>query len=935
MTRLAHAAGVGFDERRTLVLVAAVFAALEAGRGLGEVGVNTLVLSRLPEDALPYLYIVLGAVSLVVAVVFGAALGRTRKARLFGATLGTVGAVLVVERALLATGSTAILPILWLTVTAAGTIAGTIGWTVATSTFDTRQAKRLFPICTAAAIAGYFVGSLLAGPIASLVGTESLVVLQAVLFVAAALVIARVARTGTGSGWAMPRGMRRPIIADVRIGFDEVRRSPLMRLVAVAYVLFAVLSFSVTYPFLLAAEVQFPAEADLAFALGTLSAAVTATSFIVSIVVANRFYARFGVAAAALVLPIVYLVGFGTWIVSFSFATAAVFVFVQQSTQRGLSNAAWSAMYNLVPAGRRAQVLAFQDGVPGQVGTALSGVLLLTAARLLAPDQVFWLGLATAAILTAVVIAIRRRYADSLLRNLRAGAGEQLLEGGPTLGDLVEAADVRATLIEALDAPERSTRAIAASLLARSSAPDARTALAGALDDDDPRVRGAAASSLLAIEAQGPEEAVRHPSCTSAEAVLDGLVRGGTAERVAGAQALERLGRPLPADVATAFLGDREPNVRAAGMATLGAADDPAATAALVHGLEDPAAVVRMAAADGLATRATVPWAVIAVLAGGSPDAQAASLRAMDGHRAEVAPVVLSWAESTIARAIALADAEHAIREGEPTANESVASTDGDTIAFLCDVLARRVERDQDLALGAMSVLGAPEARGVIRRSLRSDDADVRAQAIEALDSIGDRRLGSAVTKLVEHRPGRDHATRYEAIAQLRHDDDPWISGLARRAEDEGDRMPDASPSLEHLETMLVLRRVPLFERLEPEDLQRIAMATVEQSFGPHATIMREGEPSQELFVLLEGHVHVTRQEPDGSERRVRDYVAGDHIGELAVLRDRPRSATVVAASQGVRALVIDGEGLRAILRERPEAAMAMLATLAERISAQ
>ena len=55
MTRLAHAAGVGTDERRTLVLVAAVFAALEAGRGLGEVGVNTLVLSRLPEDALPYL----------------------------------------------------------------------------------------------------------------------------------------------------------------------------------------------------------------------------------------------------------------------------------------------------------------------------------------------------------------------------------------------------------------------------------------------------------------------------------------------------------------------------------------------------------------------------------------------------------------------------------------------------------------------------------------------------------------------------------------------------------------------------------------------------------------------------------------------------------------------------------------------------------------
>ena len=93
---------------------------------------------------------------------------------------------LAVERIALSTGSDAVLPILWLTVTGAGTIAGTIGWTVATSTFDARQAKRLFPICTAAAIAGYFVGSLVAGPLAALVGTESLVVAQAVLFLVAA-----------------------------------------------------------------------------------------------------------------------------------------------------------------------------------------------------------------------------------------------------------------------------------------------------------------------------------------------------------------------------------------------------------------------------------------------------------------------------------------------------------------------------------------------------------------------------------------------------------------------------------------------------------------------------------------------------------------------------------------------------------------------------
>ena len=101
----------------------------------------------------------------MIAVAFGAALGRIAKARLFGITLVAVGVLLLAEFLLLAAVPD-IVPVAWLTVMAAGTMAATITWTVATSSFDVRQAKRLFPICTAAAIAGYLAGSLLAGPIA-------------------------------------------------------------------------------------------------------------------------------------------------------------------------------------------------------------------------------------------------------------------------------------------------------------------------------------------------------------------------------------------------------------------------------------------------------------------------------------------------------------------------------------------------------------------------------------------------------------------------------------------------------------------------------------------------------------------------------------------------------------------------------------------------
>ena len=146
--------------------------------------------------------------------------------------------------------------------------------------------------------------------------------------------------------------------------------------------------------------------------------------------------------------------------------------------------------------------------------------------------------------------------------------------------------------------------------------------------------------------------------------------------------------------------------------------------------------------------------------------------------------------------------------------------------------------------------------------------------------------------------------------------------------------MAGPDTSLGEIERMLELRRVPLFERLSPEDLQRVAAVAEERDFAPGVPLMSEGEVGNELFVILEGRVRVERVEPDGSIRQLRTYEQGDHVGELATLLDRARVATVVAETE-VRTLVIDGDGLRSILRERPEAAMAMLQTLAERISRQ
>ena len=944
-------------EGRLVALLGALFATIEAGRGLGEVAADTLVISRFGAESLPYLFILLGMVSLVVALAYGVAIGRLERRRFLVGLLAGSAAILLAERIAVLTGARLMLPLLWLSVYAVGAVLLTVVWTVAGTTLNARQAKRLFPVCTGAAIVGGFVGTLAAGPLAGLMGAENLVVLYAaLLLVASALTGAIVAGHTRPTRTAQASAS---LAAELRAGFDYVRQSPLMRLVAVAYVLFAVLLFSVSFPFLRAMGAAYESEAELATALGLLSAAVTATSFVISIMLANRLYSRFGVMGAALLLPVVYLAGFGLWFIEFSLTTALAVRFAQQVTQRGISNAAWSALYTVLPAERRPQVLAFMDGVPGQLGISLSGLLLLVVGALLAPTQIFVMGAIAAATCIWVVLRIRARYGRALVATLRAGLAEQVLEGGPGLSVLSREPTVVDELRRALSAPNAGGRRLAADLLGRLGTPKLADDLAQATDDTDPEVRAAAIRSLASLDPQRlaverdrlaldasplvrAELAVALDGTgTDAEipAILEALLDSpAPGDRVAGLEAISRLGRHACPDRVAASCADPLPRVRAAAIRALGALSRGTGgpPAALVAALDDEASAVRQAATAALAERRDATVVLLDTLRDGSERAQQAAVSAL-ATGAESGPAVRAWALGLLERAAALR--RYAMAPSTPP---------GTSEEFLCFLVAQRAGRLEELVLTAIAALGAPEASGPIRRALRSPDSDVRAQAIEALDALGDRQIGRAVARLLDTERADERATD-ETIRALAEDADPWIKAVARRVLDErhrdesrmivadetpGEAMAETDRTLGDIERMLFLRRVALFEQLAPEDLQRIAAVATERIYQPHDALVHEGDLGDELVVIVEGDVAIVQGQGDEA-RLIRTYQAGEHIGELAVLRAQPRAASVIAGSEGVRGLVIGGEGLRAILRERPEAAMAMLATLADRISAQ
>src|SRR5690606_32601597 len=130
---------------------------------------------------------------------------------------------------------------------------------------------------------------------------------------------------------------------------------------------------------------------------------------------------------------------------------------------------------------------------------------------------------------------------------------------------------------------------------------------------------------------------------------------------------------------------------------------------------------------------------------------------------------------------------------------------------------------------------------------------------------------------------------------------------------------------------LLALRRVSLLAGLPLERLQAVERIATESEYAAGETIVREGDPGDELFLLVEGRVEVWKARGTPAAARINTLGPGDYFGEMAVLDGSPRSATLVAA-EPVRVLVLAGARLRELVQEMPEIAFDLMRVLAARV---
>ena len=125
-----------------------------------------------------------------------------------------------------------------------------------------------------------------------------------------------------------------------------------------------------------------------------------------------------------------------------------------------------------------------------------------------------------------------------------------------------------------------------------------------------------------------------------------------------------------------------------------------------------------------------------------------------------------------------------------------------------------------------------------------------------------------------------------------------------------------------------LLKRAPLFAQCSKSELGQVAVVADEIDLAAGKVLTTEGGPGREFFVLIGGSADVRR-----NGRKVNTMSAGDFFGEIALVSDRPRTATVTATSP-VRLLVVTDRAFRELMRKVPSIQGKVLAALAERLPA-
>ncbi len=607
-----------------------------------------------------------------------------------------------------------------------------------------------------------------------------------------------------------------------------------------------------------------------------------------------------------------------------------------------------------------------------QAGRAYSGALV--AALKAGQPQLFFQGEAFGSFqrdATAVSVAVDnianpdpaiRRVAAEILGNLSVPSATDALVNALNDSD----AQVRAASLRALACAKASSALLDVATRLKDPEPEVRLQaieslgqLSGykqgvaahvspLLEDADSAVRARAAVALLRA---GPNSQARDMLRTMA-------ALGETDERVHALTALGDWGDSEACELIATELGDAyaPPAARRAAASALVCCDHAEVIGPLVDALSADDRSVREAVASALG-QIGLPALEQTVAALFKPETERGALLALEQLPApRAADSIRKYIHDRIASALHY----HALW------SEFESYGDDYYVCLLVASLLDKAERHGLYTLRALSLLGDRDSLSVVVENLKSRDPTQRANALETLESVREAQLIRPLLKFwetTEAKPPLADSQLSAKLLEVLNEQDSWmracaalaaskapqllatVTGLAQSDPDpvvrdaagraasilNGSPTMDTLPTLSLMERILFLRRVPLFADLSPADLKQVAGIAGEQFFPDGETIAYEGETGNEMFIIVSGEVQVMTANADGPDGEVARRKLGDYVGEMSIISQEPRMASLVAAGD-VRTLCIDRKQFEGLLRERPETSLTVMRMLCARL---
>ena len=128
-----------------------------------------------------------------------------------------------------------------------------------------------------------------------------------------------------------------------------------------------------------------------------------------------------------------------------------------------------------------------------------------------------------------------------------------------------------------------------------------------------------------------------------------------------------------------------------------------------------------------------------------------------------------------------------------------------------------------------------------------------------------------------------------------------------------------------------MLRRVPLFSDLPEEDLEKLARVAVRKTYPKENVIFFEQDEGDSLFIISRGSVKVAKISDEGKEVILAILGPGEFFGDMSLLDNQPRSATVIAVEETEVSAIRRKEFLSQI-QENPQLAVKLMSVLSQRL---